>query len=130
MFSTACGGGHKTLDYGKTTRSDLLAQRGEPIKEESILIDKGSILIYPENHKFQLKNDIVTHGFKDPVEDEKNLIYWKHKFKNCLTTTKKISGPLSHELPEYELKCASMGISVIFREESEFITRIIEFEKE
>jgi hypothetical protein len=130
LFITGCGGGHSHLNYGKTTRSELVAQKGEPIKEVTIPEEEGRVLIYPDNNKFQMKSDIVTHGFKDPVGDEINLIFWKHKFKDCHTTTIKISEPVSHELPEYELKCPSMGFSVIFKEQSEFITRIIEYEKE
>ena len=130
FFFAGCGGSYTTLNYGKTTKSDLIAQKGDPVEEVSIPEDEGRVLIYPNNNKFQIKSHIVTHGFKDPVGDEKNLIYWKHKFKNCQTSINKISEPVSHELPEFELKCPSMGMSVIFREGSEFISRIIEYEKE
>jgi hypothetical protein len=126
----SCGGGSRYVNFGKTTRMELFAIQGNPISEESIPLKGGKILIYPDHQKFQLHNDLVTHGFRDPEGDEKNLIYWKHKFKDCNPVTQKISEPIFHEASEYEFKCHRMGLSVVYKDGSEFIERIIEYEKE
>lgn len=129
LMLASCGIKHSSLDYGKTTMSDLVSVRGEPSEEKSIPMDGGKIVHYEDNEKFQVKNEIVTHGFKDPKGDEKNLIFWKHKFKDCQTSNTKISTPIGHELAEYEFKCPALGITVIYSEGSDFISRIVEHEK-
>jgi len=129
LTAAACGVKHSSVDYGKTTVSDLKAAKGEPIKEMSIPVKAGKVLQYEGNEKYQVKGDIVTHGFKDPKGDEKTLIFWKHKFKDCETQSRKISESKGHELPEYELKCPSEGLTVIYTEGSEFVSRVIEHEK-
>ena len=129
MSFAACGVKHSSVDYGNTTVSDLVAQKGEPIKEMDIPVKGSRILLFEKNEKYQVKNDIVTHGFKDPKGDEKTLIYWKHKFKDCDSETRKISETKGHDLPEYELKCPHEGLTVIYTEGSEFVSRVIEHEK-
>lgn len=128
----ACGVKNSSIDYGKTTVSDLMANKGAPIKEEvvpSASVNDSKVLVYEGNEKFQVKNDIVTHGFKDPKGDEKTILYWKHKFKDCITSTRKISEASGHIPAEYELKCPEEGITVIYTDGSEFVSRVIEHEK-
>lgn len=129
LTAAACGVKHSSVDYGKTSVSDLIAAKGEPIKEMKIPVQDAKVLLYEENEKYQVKGDVVTHGFKDPKGDQKNIIFWKHKFKDCDTVTKQISKPKGHELPEYELKCPEQGLTVIYSEGSEFVSRVIEHEK-
>lgn len=124
----ACGVKHSSVDYGKTTVADLVSEKGEPITKSS---PQKSVEIYqyPDNEKYQIKGDLVTHGFKDPKGDQRTLIYWKHKFKDCDSVTRKISEPKGHVLPEYEMKCAEQGLTVIYTEGSEFVSRVVEHEK-
>ena len=129
LSAAACGVKHSSVDYGKTTASDLIATRGEPLEEKKIPITNGKVFLYEDNQQFQIKNDVVTHGFKDPKGDQKTILYWKHQFRECDTTTRQISSIKGHELPEYELKCPAQGITVIYTEGSEFVSRIIEHEK-
>lgn len=130
LVVASCGVKHSSVDYGKTTVSDLVAQKGEPIEEKKIPVKDAKILLYDDNEKFQVKGDVVTHGFKDPKGDEKTVLYWKHKFRDCSTSTRKISETKGHELPEYELKCSEQGTTVIYTEGSDFVSRIIEHEKQ
>ena len=125
----ACGVKHNSIDYGKTTVSDLIAAKGEPIAEKQIPVESSKMLVYPENEKFQIQGEVVKYGFKEPKGDEKALLYWKHKFRDCDSTTRKISERKGHVLPEYELQCPSEGVTVIYTEGSEFISRIVEHEK-
>lgn len=129
LLSAACGVKHSSVDYGKTKVSDLVAMKGPPAEEKSIPVSDGKMLIYNDDEKFQIQNDIVTHGFKNPQGEERTLLYWKHKLKDCETVTNKISKTDGHVAPEFELKCSSEGISVIYTEGSEFISRIIEHDK-
>lgn len=125
----ACGVKHSSVDYGKTTAAALISERGEPL-EKSAPVKSVEIYQYADNEKFQIKDEIVTHGFKDPKGDERTLIYWKHKFKDCDSTSRKISERKGHEIPEYELKCSSQGLTVIYTEGSEFVSRVVEHEKQ
>jgi hypothetical protein len=125
----ACGVKHTSVDYGKTSSADLIAEKGEPIAKTDVPVKNTEIFEYKSNEKYQVKDDVVTHGFKDPKGNEKTLLYWKHKFKDCDTTTRKISEKSGHELPEYELKCSSEGLTVIYTEGSDFVSRVIEHAK-
>lgn len=129
LILAACGLKHSSVDYGKTTVSDLVAARGAPLTEKKIPTQDGKIFKYAENEIFQIKNDIVTHGFRDPLGDEKLLIFWKHKFKDCDTLIRKISQRSGHIAPEFEMKCSELGTTIVYSEESEYISRIIEHEK-
>ena len=130
MGIAACGVKHSSVEYGKTTKANLVQEKGEPLTEEVIPIKDGKVLLYPGNEKYQLQGDVVTSGFKTPQGDQKTLIYWKHEFKDCLIRNRKINrDQTSHEMPEWELACDEQGISVIYTEGSEFISRIVEYEK-
>ena len=127
---SGCGVKKSSFVMGKTTRSEVISVKGEPIKEEAIPVNDGTILIYGEDEKYQLKGDIVVNLFKNPSNQERLLLFWKHKFKDCLTTIKKISkDETSHTSPEMEFSCPSQGVSVIYTEGSDVISRVIENEK-
>lgn len=129
LVVAACGARHSSVNYGKTTVAALIAEKGEPIKEQPVPTKDNKVLIYDGNEKYQVKDDIVTHGFKDPKGNEKTVLYWKHKFKDCDSVTKKIKEGKGHDFAEYELSCPSEGTSVIYTEGSEFISRVVEYEK-
>ena len=129
ILLVSCGPRSSRVDYGKTTVSELLSQKGIPLDEKPIPLKEGRILQYEENQKFQVKDDIVSHGFRDPKGDEKNLLYWRHKFRECSTVTNKLEQKDSHLLAEFELRCDSLGTTVIYTEGSEFVSRIIEHAK-
>lgn len=129
LLLAACGIRPSNIDFGKTTTKDLISEMGEPLEIKPIEQTSSEIYQYQDNQKFQIKNDIVTHGFADPKGEEKTLIFWKHKLKDCSTTEKMIAPPVGHELPEYELKCSEEGITVIYTKGSEFVSRVIRHEK-
>lgn len=129
LVIAACGAKNSSVDYGQTTVANLIAEKGEPLKEDSVPVADNKVLVYPDNEKYQVKGDIVTHGFKEPKGEGKTLLYWKHAFKDCETVTKKLAEPKGHERAEYELACPSEGKSVIYSEGSEFISRVIEYAK-
>ncbi len=131
IFFTSCGfelQKGKTV-YGKISEADLISQKGEPTSIEKLDGNRGEILIYPEQEKYQVTNDVVVSSFKNPQADEKNLLFWKHQFKDCESTERKL--PQSgHEGQEIELQCRAQGISVIYIEGSNTILRVIEYAKE
>jgi hypothetical protein len=126
---SACGMKSGQVDFGKTTKADLYALKGGPLKEEALPMKDAQILTYPENEKYQVKNDLVTHGFRDPKGDEKLVLYWRHKFKNCDSQETTLPHQSSHTPLEVEFHCPVEGVSVIFFQGSEFVTRIIEHAK-
>lgn len=129
ILTVSCGVKKKSSqDYGKTTSDELIKTEGEPIKKESIPIDNGVIFHYPDDVKYQIQNDVVEVGFKNPVGDEKSVLYWKHKFKDCKTITKELPSK-SHMESEIEFSCPEEGQSVIYLKNSPTILRVIEYAK-
>jgi hypothetical protein len=126
IFS-ACGVKHKPVHYGETSKGDLIALKGEPLEEKTLPSKNSLMLIYPENEKYQLQDNVVTYGLKDPKGDQIFLIFWKHKFKDCLTTLTKLP-PQGHLPSEIQFSCPEQGLTVVYSEGSEFITRILEHE--
>jgi hypothetical protein len=130
LVLSSCGTKSSPVKMGVTTRSELVAIKGEPLREDSIPVKDGELLVFSDEEKFQLRGDVVIHSFRNPKGDESLLIFWKHKFKDCLTTVKKISPfEKSHTSPEIEYACPDQGQSVIYSEGSDSISRILEYEK-
>lgn len=125
----SCGGKQPTPKYGQMTEADLIAQKGKPDEEKKIPVEAGKVLVYPDNEKYQIENSIVTHGFKNPQGDEKLVLYWKHKFKNCAVKQQVLGKKVGHKVLEYQLRCDAQGITVIYPEGSPFVSRIVEHEK-
>ena len=131
VLITSCAANKKSgAQFGTTTLAELVILKGEPLKEEAIPVEGGKVLLYGNDEKFQIKDNIVTHSIRNPKDDESNLIYWKHAFKNCATTSTKISEKTEgHQLAEYILKCDAEGTGVVYRDNSEIVSRVVEYEK-
>lgn len=129
IMSVACGDKSSTFKMGKTTRSELVSVKGDPLKEEAIPTTDGKVLIYENDEKYQLKGDVVVNSFKNPIEQERAVIFWKHKFKDCVTSSKSLPREISAHTPEeIELSCAEMGLSVIYTNGSDTVSRVVEYE--
>lgn len=123
LLLIACGE-KKSIHYGKTSKSALIEMKGGPQKIEEVPV--GEVLTYKGNEKFQITENKVSASFRDPEGDERNVLYWRHSFRDC--DVKEI--PLSEEtIPEMELSCVSLGRSIIFVKNSGKVTRITEYEK-
>ena len=131
LFVSACGAKKSSFKIGETTRADVIALKGEPLSEEVIPIPDGKIMQYQDDEKIQLKGEMVTNRFSNPKGDEKLVMWWKHKFKECtgLKLVKLAQDKKSHLPPEIEMACPEEGISVIFTEGSDTISRVVEYEK-
>jgi hypothetical protein len=129
LILAACGVRQSSVDYGKTSVADLVALKGEPLEEVEVPLRDAKVLIYESNEKYQVRNNVVTHGFKDPKREETSVIFWRHRFKDCETSLRKLSIPKDDELVEYELSCPSRGLSVIYSDGSDFISRVVEHER-
>ena len=131
LLSSACGAKKSSFKIGETTRADIIALKGEPLSEEIIPIPDGKVMQYQDDEKIQLKGDLVTNRFSNPKGDEKLVMWWKHKFKDCtsLKLVKLAQDAKSHSPPEIEMACPEDGISVIFTEGSDTISRVVEHEK-
>lgn len=132
MLISACGVKVTFSGYqmGKTTRAEVIAKDGPPDSEVDIPVPDSKIMNYSDGSKIQLKGDIVTNRFSNPTGDQKLVMWWKHKFKDCATTEKKLPQDIkSHTPPEIEYMCPAEGISIIYTEGSETVGRVVEFEK-
>jgi hypothetical protein len=131
LFLSACGAKKSSFKIGETTRADVIALKGEPLSEEAVPIPDGKIMRYQDDEKIQLKGEMVTNRFTNPKGDEKLVMWWKHKFKECtgLKLVKLAPDVKSHLPPEIEMACPEEGISVIFTEGSDTISRVVEYEK-
>jgi len=123
LFLVACA--EKTsIRPGVSTKSDVIQIKGDPLKTD--VVPSGEVLTYKNNEKFQISGEKVSAAFRDPMGDEKNVLFWRHAFRECPTTEKNIS---DDAVPEVELACASKGMSVIFKRGSGTILRISEYER-
>lgn len=126
----ACGVKTNNIIMGETSRADLLAEKGEALSEHSIPNKDGTVLKFKNHETYQLKGDIVVNSFTNPKGNQKLVMWWKHKFKDCLTTKTNLAlDPKSHTPPEIEFACPSEGLSVIYTEGSDLISRVVENEK-
>lgn len=129
LLLISCGAQNNEPSYGKTTVRELIEVKGEPVQEEVIPVEDSKVLHYEDGEKYQVKSGVVTSGYFNPKSEQRTLIYWKHKFKNCdvkvLKLTEKVIG---HEKPEFLMKCDELGTGVVYLEDSDMILRVIRYE--
>jgi hypothetical protein len=132
LLVSACGA-RKSSSYkmGQTTRSEVVAAKGEePIEVVDLPMPDSSMMKFKDHDSFQLKGDVVVNRFSNPTGDEKLVLWWKNRFKDCATTSKALpKDPKAHTPGEIELTCPEEGISVIYTEGSSAVSRVVEFEK-
>lgn len=116
-------GEKKSIEFGKTTKAALIEAKGEPLREEEI--PSGEILTFEKNEKIQVNNGIVTTQFRTPEGDERTVLFWKHKFRECETTEKILN---DEALPEVELSCPAEGASVIYFKGTGKVLRVSKYE--
>jgi len=126
LFITSCSFGTKPLQFGQSTKADIVSNQGQPQKTE-LIKSNLEILVFENDQKYQLTDDVLTHYWRNPEGEEKFLSFWKKKFENCLTEKITIEDQ-RHVAGLYELKCQEMGLSVIYSEGNDFIERVVEYE--
>lgn len=129
-FTVACGNKAKSIKYGEMSVSDLVATKGEPIKEEEIPRPEGKMYIYENNEKYQIEKGVVVNSFKNPSKDQKMLLHWKHKYSECHFIVKQLDQKVLHLKPEEEYSCKSVGISLIYDPNIEQVVRVVEYAAE
>lgn len=123
LILISCGE-KKSIRVGESTKADVIELKGEPLKTTEV--PSGEVLTYKNNEKIQITENKVSGKFRDPVGDERNVLFWRHSFRECETSEKKVS---DEPVPEMELACASKGQSVIFLKGSGKALRISEYER-
>ena len=122
-----CADSSSKIRYGETTKAALIAEKGQPTATEKPGgLVAGEILIYGEEQKYQVSRDVVVAGFRNPTSEERSLLYWRHQLKDCATTFLDVAAADSHLRPEKELKCAALGLSVIYDPNIDQVTRVVE----
>ena len=132
FLASSCGAKKTSSSYemGKTTRADVIAVKGPPVSEVTNPVPDSTTIKYQNGESFQLKGDLVVNRFADPVAEEKTILWWKHKFKNCRTRTTQLElEPGSHTPPEIEFACPAEGMAVIYTQGSDSVSRVVQFEK-
>ena len=129
LLAVSCGNKAKSVKYGQTTTSDLIVLKGEPLKEEDLSIPQSKMLIYENDEKYQVEKDIVVNSFRNPKQDERMLLYWKHKYPDCSFEIQKVNQAKTHQKGEEELRCSSAGLSVIYDPNIQQVIRVVEYEK-
>lgn len=115
---------------GKTTRAEVIALKGEPVSEVTNSGPNSTTLKFKDEESFQLKGDIVVNHFANPAPDEMTVLWWKHKLKDCSTRITELARSSdTHTPPEMELSCPSEGLSVIYTQGSDSVSRVVQFEK-
>ncbi|MFP5457272.1 MAG: hypothetical protein ACLGG7_00940 [Bacteriovoracia bacterium] len=123
-LALACGERSQSIRFGETTRAALITEKGEPERVEKP-IEASEVLVYPDNQKFQVTNDIVTAGFRDPSPEEASLLYWRHRFKDCATTFKELQKSETHVRALKELSCPTEGVSVLYDPNTDQVIRVV-----
>jgi hypothetical protein len=129
LILAACGVKKSSYQIGKTTRAEIIAEKGDSIREDETPMKDTIVSVYPDDEKYQFKNDVLVNTFKNPQGDEKQLTFWIHKFKECEPISKTLPhDPAAHTPPEIEMSCPSEGVSIIYTQGSGIVTRVVEYE--
>lgn len=122
LILTSCGE-RPSIRPGITSKTELLEMKGEPLKTRNV--PAGEVFTYRNNEAIQLSENKVTAIFRDPSGDERQVLYWRHLFKDCQTSEKAIN---DEPMPEIELSCGSLGKSVVFVKGTGQVVRVGEYE--
>lgn len=106
-----------------STKSALIESKGAPLRTE--VVPAGEVLTYKNNEKFQVRGEKVSTIFKDPTGDEKNVLFWRHAFRDCQTTERTVN---DEKVPEVELACKAKGKSVIYVQGTGRVVRVTDYE--
>lgn len=121
MFLLACSGPHRSrIQYGVTTAAQLQAEKGSPVAVERPTTE-ARLLVYPEDQKFQVQQDVVVAGFRVPRPEERSLLYWRHKFQDCETSFTRAQAE-----GEMQLKCQAQGMTVLYNSQADLVVRVVE----
>lgn len=126
IIATSCSEQSKRVKYGTTTREELTSELGEPEKIEN---PKTTIevLVYKNNQKFQVTKKIVVAGMRDPKNEEKSLLYWKHTYKDCQTTTTVLKVSDGSDLQAHkQFGCSSLGQFVVYDPNIDQVIRVVD----
>lgn len=129
ILAMACGDKSTRMKYGLMTKAALIVEKGEPQSVEKPT-STADVLVYANNQKYQVSNDVVIAGFREPSSEEKSLLYWRHQFKDCPTTFKEMQKPDNHLHALKELTCAKLGLSVVYDPNIDQVTRVVEHAEE
>jgi len=126
----SCSGGRSSaVKYGVTTLEQLKAAKGEPHSIQTATAQQPQqVLVYADDEKYQVENNVVTTSFRNPTDEESSLLFWRHKFKECVTSYTEIPGPPDAHTPaQMELKCPAQGLSAVYDPHTDAVIRVVEY---
>jgi hypothetical protein len=77
-------------------------------------VDKNSEMFEYDDESFQVKNDQVIMKFRAPLDSEKSIQFWRHKFSSETYSIE--SHNKSEHTQDYKLINLNRGITVVFSE--------------
>jgi hypothetical protein len=125
LFISACAPKPSKLVFGITSKEELIEVKGEPLEEQTIT-DK-TILVYPEDEKYQVSDGVVESKFRAPSPEEKSLLYWKHQFKDdpdAFTTSYQSKEHADRTIQYFSKR---YGLTVVYDEALDQVVRIVEY---
>ena len=112
------------IQPGKTHIAKAIDILDEPEITDNSLAHKGTTLFIWSDVSLQVdKEKLIQAVHRSPASHEKTLQFWKHEYKNINTEFQKTS---SDNLWQFNIP--SKGISVIYDEKIDTVTKVIFYE--
>lgn len=133
LIMSACGekSTSKVVQIGRTTLSELKNLLGEPKRIDTFktpALASSQIVVYDENQKYQVEDNKVVASFRAPFEQEKSLLYWKHRCRNERTTFRSLKRKVDNHLKaEQEFSCKQSRLTVIYDPNIDRVVRVINY---
>lgn len=132
ILVAACGDKVKqdVIQIKKSTINDLKSALGQPKRIDVDPKDNSKkIHVYSEENKYQTENDVVTAKYRAPEGEEKKLLYWKHFCKDHHFKLNSIpKKEKDHSLEKLEGNCKEKGITIIYDQDLDQVSRVVEYE--
>lgn len=97
------------------TVDQLKAEKGVPTKTTENNLNSNYEMYHYKNEVYQVRGSQVIAKFRSPLENEKNIQYWRHFLKGIYYKIIKDNKSKSHS-PNYILICKSRGLTIYFNQ--------------
>ncbi len=131
---TGCGGRSDKKgpgSYVKVPVQQLIDEKGAPeMQGPSKLVAGAQILEYTQDEKFQVEKGLVEAEFRDPSDQERDLLYWQYKWEEQGQDDVQVRplGNASHDQGLKEYYVPKLGETVIYDSQKAQVTRVMHHE--
>lgn len=104
---------------------------GEPLSTEVPETRKAAkILNYAGNTRWQVEQGRAVAHFREPLEHEKSLQYWRHRWKGLEKSTLQEDSTSDHVEGDLQFSAPELGMIVIYRPSVDSVVRVVEYATE